>query len=200
MFERFTEAAREIVVDAQTEARGLRHRWIGCEHFLLALIRRPSPVADAFAEPDVTSEAVARALGELIPPVVTDSEALASIGIDLDEVRAHVDAAFGAGALEHAVRTKPRWRHRRRFHRADSCRDVSSRRFLAADAALPFTPRAKRCLEIAARTASPHLVRPKHLGLALVACDDTVAGEILRMLRVDMEALRTRLAGISDPS
>ena len=32
MFERFTDTAREIVVQAQANARRLGHNWIGCEH------------------------------------------------------------------------------------------------------------------------------------------------------------------------
>lgn len=39
MFERFTERARQVIVLAQDEARGLRHGYIGTEHILLGLIR-----------------------------------------------------------------------------------------------------------------------------------------------------------------
>jgi ATP-dependent Clp protease ATP-binding subunit ClpC len=38
MFERFTPSARQIVVLAQEEARGLKHGYIGTEHLLLGLI------------------------------------------------------------------------------------------------------------------------------------------------------------------
>lgn len=37
MFERFTEDARQVVVLAQQESRGLGHEYIGCEHLLLGL-------------------------------------------------------------------------------------------------------------------------------------------------------------------
>src|SRR5690625_4208786 len=37
MFERFTKDARQVVILAQKEARGLRHRRIGTEHLLLGL-------------------------------------------------------------------------------------------------------------------------------------------------------------------
>ena len=36
MFERFTDTARHIVVQAQADARRLGHNYIGCEHLLLA--------------------------------------------------------------------------------------------------------------------------------------------------------------------
>ncbi|HWC80297.1 MAG TPA: Clp protease N-terminal domain-containing protein [Pseudonocardiaceae bacterium] len=58
MFERFTDSARNIVVLAQDEARGLRHGWIGTEHLLLALFRSGAdghdPVlAELLAEPSI---------------------------------------------------------------------------------------------------------------------------------------------------
>ena len=36
MFERFTDTARHVIVQAQDDARGLGHNDIGCEHLLLA--------------------------------------------------------------------------------------------------------------------------------------------------------------------
>src|SRR6478735_2021730 len=38
VFERFTDRARQVVVLAQDEARGLRHNYIGTEHLLLGLM------------------------------------------------------------------------------------------------------------------------------------------------------------------
>ena len=46
MFERFTDSARQVVVQAQSQARQLGHGFIGCEHLLLALVSldsRPPP-------------------------------------------------------------------------------------------------------------------------------------------------------------
>jgi hypothetical protein len=196
MFARFTDEARDLVVDAQAHARRLQHGWIGCEHMLLALTHRPSRVADTFAAHGVTTAAVERALHELIPPVVSDSDALASIGIDLDEVRARVEASFGPGALDRATLTKPRWR--RGWRRSNSCAALSTRRFLSTGGEMPFTPRAKRCLEIAAATAELDDVLPKHLGVALVSRSDTVAGEVLQRLGTDVFALRAQLVGLTD--
>jgi ATP-dependent Clp protease ATP-binding subunit ClpC len=39
MFERFTERARQVVVEAQHEARDLGHASIATEHFLLGCSR-----------------------------------------------------------------------------------------------------------------------------------------------------------------
>jgi ATP-dependent Clp protease ATP-binding subunit ClpC len=45
MFERFTERARQVVVLAQDEARGLKHNYIGTEHILLGLLREEEGLA-----------------------------------------------------------------------------------------------------------------------------------------------------------
>jgi ATP-dependent Clp protease ATP-binding subunit ClpC len=39
MFERYTPSARQVIVFAQEEARGLRHNAIGSEHILIGLLR-----------------------------------------------------------------------------------------------------------------------------------------------------------------
>ena len=59
MLERFTERARQVIVLAQEEAKGLRHNYIGTEHILLGLCR----VQDGIASPaleglDVTVDRV----------------------------------------------------------------------------------------------------------------------------------------------
>jgi ATP-dependent Clp protease ATP-binding subunit ClpC len=45
MFERFTERARYVVVLAQEESRGLKHREIGSQHLLLGMIREEEGAA-----------------------------------------------------------------------------------------------------------------------------------------------------------
>jgi ATP-dependent Clp protease ATP-binding subunit ClpA len=45
VFERFTERARQVLVLAQEEARGLMHNYIGTEHILLGLVREEHGVA-----------------------------------------------------------------------------------------------------------------------------------------------------------
>jgi len=45
MFERFTDRARRVVVEAQEEARTLNHNYMGTEHILLGLIREGDGVA-----------------------------------------------------------------------------------------------------------------------------------------------------------
>ena len=50
MFERFTQHARQVVVWAQEEARGLRHNYIGTEHILIGLLREDQGVAGRVLE------------------------------------------------------------------------------------------------------------------------------------------------------
>ncbi|GAA4918932.1 UvrB/UvrC motif-containing protein [Stackebrandtia albiflava] len=45
MFERFTDRAQRVIVMSQEEARSLRHRQIGTEHLLLAMLREGEGVA-----------------------------------------------------------------------------------------------------------------------------------------------------------
>ena len=97
MFERFSDDARRAVVRAQEEAGSLGHNYIGTEHLLLG-IAAESSMLSSFG---VTREAlVGQTLREIGPGRPADAAALASIGIDLQEVRRRVEDAFGPGALE----------------------------------------------------------------------------------------------------
>jgi ATP-dependent Clp protease ATP-binding subunit ClpC len=58
MFERFTEGARQVVVFAQEEARGLNHGYIGSEHLLLGLLREKGRAATTLGAHRVTAESV----------------------------------------------------------------------------------------------------------------------------------------------
>ena len=128
MFERFTTDARTVVSDAQQHARRLGHRYIGCEHLLLALVGMEQPAAEVMRESGVTPGRVEQQILRLIGLGTgadlfadLDREALAAIGIDLDAVRARIEARFGVDALDHAAqvsRSRRRRRSRRRPSRA----------------------------------------------------------------------------------
>jgi hypothetical protein len=70
MFERFTDQARRAVVYAREEARRLEYNYIGTEHLLLGLCRE----ADGLA-----------------------AQALRSLGVSVDDVRAQVEQVIGRG-------------------------------------------------------------------------------------------------------
>lgn len=66
MFERFSEQARQVVVVAQDEARGLRHRYVGTEHLLLGLVSVEGVHRGILAEHGVYLETVRRRVGEIV--------------------------------------------------------------------------------------------------------------------------------------
>jgi ATP-dependent Clp protease ATP-binding subunit ClpA len=107
MFERFTEDARRIVFEARHLAITRGDDRVGPLHMLSALTSvssgANSVAARVLAARGVDEAAVARLLGSApgaAPGTVADAEALASIGIDLDEIRRKVEENFGEGALD----------------------------------------------------------------------------------------------------
>jgi len=122
MFERFTVAARDVVVGAQHHARRLGHCYIGCEHLLLAVANSSSRVTSAFDAAGASPAALDRSLADVLGHPAggpDDRSALASLGIDLDEVRRVVESTFGTGSLDLAAqgngkRGLRRWLGRRR--------------------------------------------------------------------------------------
>jgi ATP-dependent Clp protease ATP-binding subunit ClpC len=154
MFERFTNAARRVVVQAQEEARKLQHNYIGTEHLLLGLLTQPDELA-------------ARALGGL--------------GISLDGTRQEVRDVVGVGKNAPAGH-------------------------------IPFTPRAKKTLELSLREALQlrhEYIGTEHILLGLIkegegggrAKGEGVAAKILQEhaeLPAVRDAVLTLLA--SDPA
>ena len=118
MFERFSDGARHVVVQAQHEARRLGHSYIGCEHLLLAATEAAEPAAAVLRDRGITPERVEAELVRIIgrgpaagpadPLGGLDREALAAIGIDLDVVRGKIEAAFGPDALARAMPPRQR--------------------------------------------------------------------------------------------
>ncbi|MEY2419433.1 MAG: hypothetical protein QOG90_2113 [Actinomycetota bacterium] len=105
MFERFTDRARRVLVAAQQQAVEARHGFIGTEHVLLGLAREPGGLAHQLLDRhgltlDVLRPKVAAAVAVFIDDLgIDEATALASIGIDLERVRASVEASFGQGSL-----------------------------------------------------------------------------------------------------
>jgi ATP-dependent Clp protease ATP-binding subunit ClpA len=169
MFERFADDARAVVVGAQAHAVDLHHGWIGTEHLLLSLLDDPDRrAARLLAGHGVTvpwaREEVERIVGRGTPDL--DAEALATLGIDLDAVRERVERTFGPGALA-----------RRR-----------GRRGVCAGGHVPFTPRAKKVLELSLREAvarGDRSIGSEHVLLGLAREGEGVAARILRSRGVD---------------
>lgn len=232
MFERFTNDARTIVVHAQQHARRLGHRYIGCEHLLLAAVSADAPAGAVLREhgltPEQVEEQIVRQVGlgtgaSLFADL--DADALAAIGVDLDAVRARIEGRFGADALTEAARNihcRPRSRldprrvippavvrtlRRRRIRRGT--RPVTASAWRTPEATgryrapgpamaghLPFTTRAKKCLENTVREAvarhDKH-IGVEHLALGLIAVNGGMVGPILAALGTSAQTLRAAI-------
>jgi hypothetical protein len=113
MFERFTPDARAVVVHAQHHARRLGHSFIGGEHLLLSVVSAGHPASAILGAHGITPQYVEAEMVRRIwlgrgdgpaggPFGGLDRNALASIGIDLDTVRARIEATFGPNAMAEA--------------------------------------------------------------------------------------------------
>lgn len=217
MFERFSRPARQIVIDAQEEARSLGHDWVGTEHLLLAALRRPEqPGAATLVRLGVGPESCRAAIDGVIGGTgdgalgPADAEALKALGIDLDEVRRRAEVAFGDGALDSAgagsVQSVPRrrrvMRRLRRAGRSGPGPDI-------AEAAtgprghIRFTARAKKALELSLREAiarKDRSIGTEHVVLALLRGDDKVSQGLFRELGVAPGEMRERVLGDLRPA
>jgi ATP-dependent Clp protease ATP-binding subunit ClpA len=112
MFERFTDKARKVVILAKNKATESGDAEIRPVHMLYGLAATDGVAARALTGLGVDAAAVERELGggssgglaaDGVPPggpAHGDAEALAAIGIDLDEIKRRIEESFGAGALE----------------------------------------------------------------------------------------------------
>jgi len=169
VLERFTDEARWAVTHAQDEARALRAERIEPVHVLLALTREPGRAGqllrDAGLDHDRLRDAVVRS-GPL------DADALAAVGIDLDQVRAATEAAFGPGALDRGRRSP--------------------------SGHIPFADAGKQVLvETVRLVGRRHLGRidAGHLLFGVLTVADPQVSRLLQQLGVDLDALREQAAG-----
>ena len=138
MFEKFTDRARRVVVQAQEEARTLNHSYIGTEHILLGLIREGAGVG---------------------------AKALESLGISLEAVRRQVEETIGRG------------QHSPSGH-------------------IPFTPQAKKVLELSLSEALQlhhSYIGTEHILLGLIREGDGVAAQVLAEHGADLDRVREQV-------
>ncbi len=197
MFERFTAGARAAVVAAQAEAHALGQPYIGTEHTLLGLLAEDDGrLATVFEGTGITADfvrdEVRRRVNAPFEPDLSfteadaeDAAALKAIGIDLNAVRAAIEANFGTGAL-HLPRPakKKRGLFARFYASDDSPRHV------------PFTPRNKKVLELSLREAirlRQNFIAPEHILLGLLREGKGLAAQILADKGVDFDKLTADL-------
>jgi glutathione S-transferase len=139
-------------------------------HLLLALTRDAGRAGTALATAGVDHATLHTALA----PGALDADALAAVGVDLDQVRATAEAVFGPGALDRGRRT------------------VSGH--------MPFAEGSKRVLEESLRAA----VRQKerrldsgHVLLGVLAVADPTVVRLLARSRNEGEELRDALGDVA---
>ncbi|MGW5387807.1 Clp protease N-terminal domain-containing protein [Nocardia sp. NPDC003963] len=172
MFERFARNARMAVVAAQEQARELHSPEIRVEHLLLGLLEQGEPQLQVLLEGSgLTLDSAQGSLGAASadePLGPGDAEALRSIGIDLDAVRESLEANFGADALDRAVP-------------ADESRTPRGRRG-GRFGNIPFTPGARKVLELSLREAlarKDRSIETGHVLLGILRAPGPVATELL---------------------
>jgi ATP-dependent Clp protease ATP-binding subunit ClpA len=140
MFERFTDRARRVVVQAQVEARELQHNYIGTEHVLLGLISLDEGLA---------------------------VHVLRSLNVDTQALAEQVREQVGRGKS-----TPPVGQH------------------------IPFTPRAKKTLELSLREAlqlKHDYIGTEHLLLGILHEGEGTAAEVLISRGVDLDTARAQV-------
>ena len=156
------------LVSSQQRARSLGHNYVGTEHILLGLLERPDGTATiALKRAGVSPDEVRDRLLEKTPRCETrlDPDALATLGIDLNQVRAQVEAAFGPGSLE-----------------------------LGPTRCMGISPRAKLALALAVDEAHAGPVNDDHVLIGLLSVEDSLATRVLADLGVSVKDLRTAIS------
>jgi len=229
MFERFSQDARTLVVHATEHARRLGHRYVGGEHILLAAVSASPPASAVMraqgVTPELVEEEIVRRVGLGAGAGLfggLDRDALATIGIDLDAVRARIEASFGPQALTNAAQVAYRdrrrhpgprpprlvhnWRRRRRARRIMAAHAPGPKpgeatgRYHAPgpppSGHIPFTPAAKKILELAVREAlalNDSQIGVEHIALALTAIKNGLVPAILSVADASAPALRAAI-------
>ncbi len=118
--------------------------------------------------------------------------ALTDLGIDLDAVRRRAEERFGPGALDQPGAA--RRRGRRLLRRRHRCAQGSP------SGHIPFSPRAKKSLELALReslSTGCREIREQHLVLGIVRSDG-LAARIVGELGVPTERVRAALRDLGE--
>ncbi len=86
MFERFTERARKVIVQAQEESSRLRHDYVSTEHVLLGLVRESEGVAArVLSNLDVDPDAVRREVIKRLPETDREVDPLDRVELEMEQ-------------------------------------------------------------------------------------------------------------------
>lgn len=103
-----TDDVIQALKRAQDEARSLGHGYIGTEHLLIVFADQPGAAGDAVRASGLSGELIRGEVARIFDEntwtrYVPDEEALAAVGVDAAEVKAHAEAEFGPGAVQMGV-------------------------------------------------------------------------------------------------
>jgi ATP-dependent Clp protease ATP-binding subunit ClpA len=161
--------AERYLAAGAAEARWLGCSFIGTEHVLLSRVRdQGGGTATLLARLGADRAAVESTLAPWLGPssgrMKIDPDALASLGIDFELVRARIEGTFGPGALERT---------------SASC--------------LGIAPRLKLALAHALDHAGDSPLRDEHVLLGILSVPDSVGARALASLGVSTEDVRALL-------
>jgi ATP-dependent Clp protease ATP-binding subunit ClpA len=181
---RYMDGAMPYLGAAAGVSRRLHHEYIGTEHVLLAIAEDGGTPARVLGERGLSAAAIHAELVPMMglgqcPAGVLDGDALATLGIDLDEIRRRVEHEFGPGALDRAAMSM-------------------DRQSTLIDPYRCIAPRLKRAFEIAAGEARGCPFSPSEVLIGLASVEDCVAARILCAHGITLDELRTAL-GDDDP-
>jgi ATP-dependent Clp protease ATP-binding subunit ClpA len=213
MFERFTDRARRVVVLAQEEARMLNHNYIGTEHILLGLIHEGEGVAaKAMESLGISLEAVRQQVEEIIGQgqqapsghIPFTPRAKKVLELSLREALQlghnyigtehillgliHEGEGVAAKSLEslgislEGVRSQ--------------VEEIIGQGQQAPSGHIPFTPRAKKVLELSLREAlqlGHNYIGTEHILLGLIREGEGVAAQVLVKLGAELTRVRQQV-------
>ena len=194
---RLTPGAREIHRGAFENAIRLGHRYIGSEHFLLALAGADHPAGAALrahgVTPDRVEEQIVRLSGGGLFADL-DRNALAAVGIDMDAVCDRVTRSLGPEALHRAGRAafperRVRWWDPRRRYVGPGVH--MNGRFLPAST---FMPQILLHAHLEEQARKDPQIDVQHLALGMLSVTKGLAPAVLAALGVSVPELRAALA------
>lgn len=176
-----------ILAAARGEAELARHGYIGLEHLLISLTDPAAPeTARLLAEHGLTTQRTRDAVWLVVGsgrgdgPRFDSATLLATLGIDLDQIRRHVEAQFGPNAIHNLYASQVGWNLRPRGPLCD----------------LGLSPQLKHAIDKALGhcwdNAPPHM--HERLLLATLDSDSPAVTALLDELDTPIEPIRAAVA------
>ncbi len=167
MFERFSDRARKVIVLAQEEAVKLGHNFIGTEHLLLGLLQEGEGIA---------------------------CKALKQLGLTLDDVRNKIKEIIPQGEGAQQARLEEIEKiDQIEIEKAKASLEGGAQEEDPSESHNPFTPRAKKVLELSLKEAlqlGHNRIGTEHLLLGIIREGEGIAAQTLIKLNADLPKVR----------